>query len=292
MKGGFKLTGFSLLLVVLAAFCHAAWNYIAKKVCGGTTFIWLFSCLSALIYFPLLVFVLFVQSPEFKPYYLIFMLGSAALHSIYFVLLDKGYKVGEFSIIYPLARGTGPLLSTLIAIFFLNEKPTVLALCGIFLIIIGTLLISGTSFQLKGLNSRNSIIFALLCGTAIAAYTILDKMVVSILLLPPVLMDWCTNFGRVLLLSPHALKNRNRISEQWHTYKKEITIVAILSPMAYILVLTAMIYSPVSYVAPAREISILIGTIMGAKLLSESHQKTRLGGALTMFIGLIALGLG
>lgn len=286
------MTGLALILVLLAAFCHATWNYIAKKTCGGVTFIWLFSSISSLIYLPFLLFVLLNQKPEIKPIHFAFIAVSAILHITYFILLDKGYKFGDLSVIYPLARGTGPLLSTLTAIIFLGEKPTPIALIGAIIIISGTLIISGSSFRIKQPNSKASIVFALLCGTSIAAYTIIDKLAVSTLLLPPILMDWCTNFGRVLLLTPYSYKNRSQIREQWHTLKKEILIVAILSPLAYILVLTAMVFSPVSYVAPAREISILIGTVMGARLLSESNFKTRLVGACTVLVGLVALSVG
>lgn len=132
----------------------------------------------------------------------------------------------------------------------------------------------------------------MLCGSAIAGYTVVDKVAVSTYLIPPLLMDWSTNLGRVILLTPYSLKNWDKVKEQWLTHKKEALGVAIFSPLAYILVLTAMVFSPVSYIAPAREISILIGAIAGAKLLSESNLTVRLAGAGTMLIGLIALSVG
>ncbi len=286
------MTGFALLLVIIAAFCHAAWNLLAKKACGGTAFIWIFASLSAIIYFPLAVWILLDNATVFSPVHIALIAGSAALHSVYFILLDKGYRFGDLSVIYPLARGTGPLLSVLTAVFFLQEQPSLLALGGAVFIGIGILVITGNPFQNHEKAARKSIVYALFCGAAIAGYTVVDKIAVSTYLLPPLVMDWCTNLGRVLLLTPYSLKNWDKVKEQWAAHKKEALGVAILSPMAYILVLTAMVFSPVSYIAPAREVSILIGAILGARLLSEGNVKLRLTGAATMMIGLIALALG
>ena len=287
-----KLTDFALFLVITAAFCHAGWNLLAKKACGGTAFIWLFASFSSLIYCPLALWIALTTSLTLGPWHIALIFASAVLHSLYFILLDKGYQFGDLSVIYPLARGTGPLLSTLTAIFLLGENPTPLALAGALLIGVGIVVITGNPFSHKEENARKSIGFALLCGTAIAGYTVVDKISVSTFLIPPLILDWCTNFGRVLLLTPYALKNWPKVKEQWSMHKKEVVGVAILSPLAYILVLTAMVFSPVSYIAPAREVSILISALLGAKLLSEGNLKTRLAGAGTMFIGLVALALG
>jgi drug/metabolite transporter (DMT)-like permease len=286
------MSGFALLLVLVAAFAHATWNLLAKKACGGTAFIWLFAAISGLIYLPLALWLIFTLHPYIGFQQLIFILGSAVLHSIYFILLDRGYQIGDLSVIYPLARGTGPLLSTLAAIFLLGEQPTPIALAGAVLIGLGIIAISGNPLRMSKARDYKPFMFAILCGTAIASYTVMDKVAVSILLIPPLLLDWSTNLGRVLLLTPYALKNWDKVTEQWAANKKAAIGVAVLSPLAYILVLTAMVFSPVSYIAPAREISILIGTIMGAKLLAEGNIKIRLIGATAMMLGLVALSSG
>ncbi|HWR44197.1 EamA family transporter [Sporomusa sp.] len=286
------MTGLAITLVLAAAFGHAAWNYLSKKASGGTAFIWLFASMSVLLYLPLAVWILVVQKPVIGWYQLGFMLGSAALHSLYFVLLDKGYTIGDLSLIYPLARGTGPMLSTIAAIVFLGEHPSLIALSGAGLIGLGIIVITGNPIKMKDPAARKPMIFAILCGIVIAGYTISDKLAVSSFLIPPLLLDWSSNLGRVFLLTPYALKNWDKVKEQWTLHKFEALGVAILCPLAYILVLTAMVYSPVSYIAPAREVSILIGTAMGAKLLAEGNVKVRLAGASAMVVGLAALSIG
>lgn len=286
------MTSLAVVLVIIAAFAHASWNFFAKKACGGTAFIWLFASLSALIYLPLALWILFTQRPDIGWQVFAMIVTSAILHSFYFILLDKGYSIGDLSVIYPLARGTGPMLSTVIAIVLLGENPSIIAIAGTILIALGIIIITGSPQKFKDPASRKPMLFAILCGSCIAAYTITDKISVSILLVPPLFLDWSTNLGRVLLLTPYAIRNWDQVKYQWHNNKKEAIGVSILSPLAYILVLTAMVFSPVSYIAPAREISILVGTIMGAKLLAEEHLKLRLTGASAMVIGLAALALG
>ncbi len=143
------MSSFALLLVIIAAFCHAGWNLLAKKACGGTAFIWIFATLSTVLYFPLALWVMVVEKPLIGTYQIALILGSAVLHSVYFILLDKGYRFGDLSVIYPLARGTGPLLSVITAIFLLGEQPTVMALTGAVFIGIVILVITGNPFGKK-----------------------------------------------------------------------------------------------------------------------------------------------
>jgi drug/metabolite transporter (DMT)-like permease len=286
------MTGSAIVLILIAALGHATWNYLAKKACGGTAFIWLFAALSALLYFPSALWIIVVQKPVIGWHQLGFMLSSAILHSLYYIMLDKGYRIGDLSVIYPLARGTGPMLSTIAAIVVLGEHPSAVALVGTVLIGLGIVVITGNPFKLTEPAARKPMIFAILCGTMIAGYTLSDKLAVSTFLIPPLLLDWSANLGRVFFLTPYAFKNRNKVKDQWTSHKIEAISVAILCPLAYILVLTAMVFSPVSYIAPAREISILIGTAMGARLLSEGNIKIRVIGASAMVIGLGALSIG
>ena len=286
------MTTMAIVLVIIAAFSHATWNLFAKKACGGTAFIWLFALLSSVLYAPLALYIYFTEHPVLEWPHFALMIASAVLHSLYFILLDKGYQIGDLSMIYPLARGTGPLLSTLTAIAFLGERPSALALCGAALIAIGIVAITGNPLSFTNPGARKPIFFAILCGITIAAYTVVDKISVSTLLIPPLLLDWTVNLGRVLLLTPYALRNWDKVRNQFHYNLREAIGVALLSPLSYILVLTAMVFSPVSYIAPAREVSILIGAILGARLLAEGHSRARITGACAMMLGLAALSVG
>jgi uncharacterized membrane protein len=126
----------------------------------------------------------------------------------------------------------------------------------------------------------------------IALYTLWDKTAVSLLLIPPLLYDWSTVVGQAIVVAPAALRDRARLRETWRSRRAAVIAVGILSRLSYILVLTALVVSPVSYVAPAREIGILIGALMGARLLAEGHLARRAIGAAAMVAGIVALAVG
>jgi drug/metabolite transporter (DMT)-like permease len=289
------MTVFALVLVLVAATFHATWNLLAKRVGdGGALFVWLFGSLAVLIYAPLAVVVVALARPHLGPEALLFMFGSGVLHLGYFVFLQRGYAVGDLSLVYPLARGTGPLLATLAAIVLLGERPGALALLGIGLITVGVFLLTAEPGRARTRKEGwgTGVVYGLLTGAFIAAYTIWDKHAVSALLVPPLLQSWVTTVVTTGLLTPLALRRRGEALALWRAHKVEVFGVAVLSPLSYILVLTALVFTPVSYVAPAREISILIGASMGARLLAEGDIRRRLAAAGVMVLGIVALALG
>lgn len=207
-------------------------------------------------------------------------------------MLQQGYRIGDLSLVYPLARGTGPMLSTTAAILVFGERPGPLALVGAAMIGVGTFVLVGGGGSMRQTNARRAVVFALLTGAIIASYTLWDKRAVSNLGIPPLLLNWSLGLGRVGLLAPYALRQRAKIATIWRTYRREVLVVATLSPLSYILVLTALAFTPVSYVAPAREISILIGVLLGTQLLAEGRTRQRLLAAGAMVLGVVGLALG
>lgn len=286
------MSALALALVLAAAFVHAMWNYILKRSGGGTIFVWWFAALSAVIYAPLTFAVVWWMQPRLEWMHFGLMLASAVLHTGYYMLLDRGYRFGDLSLVYPLARGSGPLITVVVAIVLLQEEPTGLALTGALLICAGAVLLTGDLKKLRERGSLPAVGFALLTGGMIASYTVVDKIAVAAYLVPPVLQDWAANLGRVALMTPLALRAQHEILPTWRRSRNAIIAVAVLCPLSYILVLTAMVFTPVSYIAPAREISILVATAMGARLLAEGDAARRLTAAVTMVIGVVFLALG
>ena len=287
------MTSFALVLVLAAAVFHATWNLLAKRVGeGGAAFVWLFDTLSVILYAPLALVVILLQKPHLGPVELAFMCGSGALHLGYFVLLQRGYAVGDLSVVYPLARGTGPLLATVVAVVLLGERPSSVAVFGILLIAAGVFVLSLGPGGLRSLAFGSGASYGLATGLFIAAYTLWDKHAVSALLIPPLLQSWATTLVTVVLLTPAVMSRREKVLAVWRNHKVEALGVAVLSPLSYILVLTALVFSPVSYVAPAREVSILIGAVMGARLLAEGDTKKRIIAACAIVLGVVALALG
>lgn len=285
------MTLLALALVLAAAVLHATWNLLAKRAeTGGTEFVWLVAATATLLYAPLGIVVV-VRSLPLTGTQLGFMAGSAVLHVVYFLVLQHGYGVGDLSVVYPLARGTGPMLATLGAIAILGERPTRLALAGAAAVSIGVLALGWGTRRRDG-SRPAGVGYGLATGAVIASYTLWDGHAVATLAIPPIAYDWASNVGRSLLLGPVAVRRRTRVREVWTAHRREVLGVALLSPAAYILVLAALTFTPVSYVAPAREVSILIGTLLGARLLAEPDLGRRLVGAGAIVAGVIALALG
>jgi drug/metabolite transporter (DMT)-like permease len=286
------VTGIALGLVLASALIHATWNFLTKRTNPVPSDTWLFTLASTLIYAPVAIGIFLALRPRIGIPEITFMLGTGVLHTAYFILLLRGYRDGGLSLVYPLARGTGPLLSTTAAIAFFGERPSWLALVGATCIGVGVFVIAGGLRGLRDRRAGQAVIYALLTGGCIALYTLWDKQAVATVGLHPVLLDWGGAIVRTALLTPLAVSRRSEVRTRWATYWREITAVAALSPFAYILVLIALTFTPVSYVAPLRETSILIGALMGTRLLAEGDATRRLAAAAVMAVGVIFLAIG
>lgn len=284
------MTPAAILLVLGAALAHATWNLLAKRSGGGVAFVWFFSAFAALLYAPVTAGVVFIEHPRIGQAQWLFIMGSGALHLMYLLTLLRGYRTGDLSLIYPVARSTGPLLASAAAMLLLSERPTPLALSGAILIGMGVLILGRPDGNRR---VRPKVIgYGLFTGTLIASYTIWDKHAVSSLAIPPLLLDWTNNMSRALVLAPFALRRWETVRDIWQHHRLEVIGVGMLSAPAYFLVLIALTFSPVTYVAPAREISILFATVLGVRFLQEEQSPRRVLAASIMVVGLIALGIG
>lgn len=289
------MTLFALLLVLAAAVLHATWNLCAKRAASGLPFVWVTGVLSLILWTPPAVLYWLRHPQSVNLHGLWFMVLSGVLHCGYSIFLQRAYRAGDFTFVYPLARGTGPLLSSLTAIAILGERPGILALAGGALIIASIFFLAGGHHLLRGRRAAgtgHALFYGVGCGAFIAAYTVADRQAVVLALVPPLLLDWGGNVARTVLFAPFALRRWPEVRAAWRDYKLECFAVATLGPLAYILVLWAMTFTPLTYIAPLREVSILFGTFIGAKILKETEGPRRLWAAATMALGVIALALG
>lgn len=282
----------ALILVLGSALLHATWNWLAKRAAGGLLFVWVFSALSTLIYLPVIVLTILALRPHIGAVEIALLLGSSTLHIGYFFLLNRGYQVGDLSLVYPLSRGIGPVLAALGAVALFGERPSSLAFVGIALVTSGVFILTGDVRALRRNGALTAVVYGLLTGLVIAMYTLWDKLIVSGLLLPPLLLIWVSSLTRTVTLAPYALHHRSTVNSLWRRYRKEALGIAVLDTLSYILFLIALTFSPVSYLSPARQISILLGAFLGVRMLAESDARRRFIAAGVMLLGLVALALG
>jgi drug/metabolite transporter (DMT)-like permease len=278
----------ALIAVLLAALTHATWNLAAKRAAASRHFVWLYSLGSALLWAPAAAWALSGTGFRLSALQCLALAATALLHLAYSLALQAGYRVADLSVVYPVARGFGPLLSFIGAALLLGERPGSLAMLGLGLIVLGIALVADLTHSLRRATHRG-VGWGLVTGTFIAAYTLNDGWAVKVLSVSPLIVDYAGNLFRVLLLAPRALADRADLAREARRYARPARVVSLLGPLGYILVLYAMRIAPLSHVAPARELATLVGTFFGTRLLREEAVAARLAGALCIVAGVVSL---
>ncbi|WP_369934922.1 EamA family transporter [Xanthomonas tesorieronis] len=281
----------TVALVLAAAVAHAAWNLASKYKRGDTVlFVCASTCAAALLYVPISLFFVANGQQTLDWRLVVGAAVSALLHTVYSMTLQAGYDRAEFGVVYPIARGTGPLLTMLFAILFLGEHLTTIAASGALLVVAGILVVSGNPFKSASRHPLHGLRWGAATGASIASYTLWDSYAVTFLHLAPVSYYAATLILQSLILAPSALRRRHRIRAAIRADAVPILIVAVFSPLAYILVLTAMKHAPVALVAPLRESSVVIGSLLACALFREDHLARRIAGAVVVLAGIAAIG--
>ena len=284
----------SVLLLVLGSACvHATWNLWTKQL-GPTvrsaSLLWLLTAISSLVYAPFVWALLARDGWRPDANALALIVGSGIIHVGYFVLLLRGYRDGDLSIVYPLARGTGPLVATAGAVFLFGERPTLLSVTGALLIAAGVLVVT-TGGERTQRRFGPGVAYGLATGVSIAVYTLWDGWAVKRAAVPPLVFYWGGEVVRVLLLSFVALRAPAGIGTLWRAQAPRVLGIALLSPLSYILILLALRHGAVGHIAPAREVSILIGAWLGGRVLGEGDRRRRLVAAAAFAGGVVVLAL-
>lgn len=286
------MTALAFVLVLTSATLHASWNFLAKRAGGDTTFVWLFSLIATLIYLPLTIAIVVLQKPQLGAPEIWALTVTCLLHIAYYLFLNWGYQVGDLSLVYPIARGAGPMLAVIGAVLVLGERPSLVAVAGMLFISSGIVILTRSGSTEHHGSVRLGIIYGLLTAIAIAAYTLQDKQVVGYYLVPPLILTWASNLVRAVVLAPNALRRWDRVKLNWQRFKREAFAIGVIDSLSYILFLIALSNGAVTHLSPLRQTSILMGAFLGTRLLAEEGGRRRIIAALVMMIGVILLTLG
>ena len=293
------MTGLSLGLVLLSALAHASWNFLLKRSVDQEAFLWCLLAAASVLLAPLGLFLFWqfpIDAPGQSPGWW-FVGATIGLHVLYFLALGRGYASGDLSLVYPIARGIGPILIPVMAVVFLGEAIALPALLGIAVVVVGIYTISlwgnlnlflrQPMAMLKDPATR----YAILTGLTIVSYAIVDKSAVAHV--QPFLYMYLMTLGSAIVLTPYMIRGRGlaAVRRTWRLNQRSIILAGLLIFLAYGLVLTAMSFSRVSYVAPAREVGIVIGVLMGIFLLKEPFGRGRILGSTFIILGLVLIAL-
>ncbi|HUF54219.1 MAG TPA: EamA family transporter [Dehalococcoidia bacterium] len=290
------MTAAAFALVIASAVLHAAWNFLLKRGFNKTAFFWCMCGTSALLVVPMGVTVAIIRGLEWKT--LGYGVGTMVPHGFYAYTLARSYSVGDLSSVYPIARGMGPALVPLFAVILLGESVSALAVVGIVMVVAGIYATHIDTRFLRDLSHPLKILaapatqFALLTGVIIAWYTLWDKTSIDADT-HPLTVNGFAMAGNFIFLTPFALLavERDILMREWTTKWRDIIAAGILAPLGYVLVLIALTTSRVSYIAPAREVGIVLGAALGVLVLGEGYGMTRIWGSVLIVAGCIVLGV-
>ena len=289
------MTTLALILVLLSAVAHATWNFLAKRATNQDVFIlWVLISISVLL-LPLAAILIWRYPILYPGWWFIF--GTVVLHSLYFVFLGRSYAYADLSLVYPVARGTGPALVPVIGALVLKEIITTLAIVGIISVVLGIFTVSWWGQFQKVFHDPLRFFreagarYALLTGLVIAAYTVWDKMGVSYV--NPFLYMYFLVLGSALFLTPYVCRIHGTKAIRIEMKGKTVSIIisGLLMFIAYGLILLALQFSRVSYIAAAREVGVVIGVLFGTLMLGEPFGKGRVLGSCLIVFGLVLISL-
>ena len=276
----------ALALVLCAALLHATWNIAAKKAGGGDSFMVMGALMVGVLWAPLALVLCWHELWALTAAQWGFVLATTLVHLGYYRCLLTGYREADLTVVYPVARGTGPLITVLVAVVLLGERPGWLGGLGVAAVCGGVFVLAGGPRLLQqraDARLRAGLRWGGLTGLFIAGYSVLDGYAVKVMLISPILLDWLTNLLRLPFLLPGEMGRwRHDAAAQqavWRTQWRYALVGAVLAPIGYVMVLYALTMAPMSLVSPTREVSMLFAALIGGRLLGEGDRWLRLAGA-------------
>ncbi len=282
------------LAVIAAAVTHAAWNAIAHGIKDQTLAFALIGVGGIAIGIPLVI-VAAVPREDCWPY----LLGSVAIHVFYTLLLMQCYRLGEFGQVYPLARGTSPLVVTILAAIFVHEHLALPQVAGVLVVSAGlaVLVLAGRRPSLAGGSGgvvppgqqRGAFAAAVGTGLTIAAYTTVDGVGVRLSASPVGYIGWLMLLQSLCVPMFAVVRRRDVLLKQPKRILASGLAAGALSVLAYGLVLWAQTRGALAPIAALRETSVIFGAIIGTLVFRESFGRTRIAATVLVAAGIVLL---
>jgi drug/metabolite transporter (DMT)-like permease len=274
------------LAVLFAAACHAGWNALIKvglDPLSTTTLISLGSGVVALAFLPLVGVPAVAAWP--------WLIASVVIHLVYFAALIESYRTGDLGQVYPIARGSAPLMTATTTTMIVGEKLSLVGWGGIVALVAGVFLLSARGGRDIASIDRRAIGFALFTALTICAYSVVDGVGARLSANPNAYSLWLF-VGIALVMLPYALyrDGRDVIPAMWQYWRRGFAGGA-LQLLSYGIAIWAMTVAPIAIVATLRETSVLFGAVIAVVVLKEPLRAVRVGAALLIVCGLVLIRL-
>ncbi|CAN5809009.1 DMT family transporter [soil metagenome] len=279
----------ALGLVITAALLHAGWNLLLKQLGERYIVTWWALLVGSLCFLPFLIQA-WPLPWQIWPYVLV----SGLLQAAYFLILSAAYGRGDFSLVYPIARGAAPGLLAVWAFLLLDERPSMGGIIGLVILLIGLVVVGSSAWWKRKQQAAPSLLsvgLALLVAFCISGYSASDGVAVKFASPTGYIvieMLLTTLFVTPLIFTRYRW---NVVLATWRANWLRISLVGILSNLAYLLVLIAYTLSPVSYAGAIREVSIVFAALAGWLWLNERFGSIRAIGASVIFVGIIVIAI-
>lgn len=280
------MSPFILLAVLFAAFLHASWNAVVK-VSGDRLVVMAVTTLSCAVLVSPLLFIL--PAPARESW--VFLGMSAVLHGIYMLLLIKAYSHGDFVQIYPLARGSAPLLTAILGFIFLRETLEPLELAGMFCIVAGIFSLTLNRNSESQPLSSPALVYSLLTGLSIAIYSISDGTGARLSQNPHSYAVWMFFLDGFIIPSVAFFRRRTLLISIGKTVWKQGLLVAVLSAIGYWIIIWAFTQERIAMIAVLRETSVLFAALISALIIKEVFTRQRALIIAFMVVGIVLLGM-
>jgi drug/metabolite transporter (DMT)-like permease len=275
------MQNFVFLAVLLAAVCHAGWNALVKvglDPLATTALIAIGSGLVALVGLP----VAGLPAAAAWPWLAV----SLVIQLFYFAALSESYRTGDLGQVYPIARGSAPLMTAAATTFVVGEKLSAAGWAGIVALVAGVFLLSAHGGRELARFDRRAICFALLTAVMICGYSVVDGIGARASLNPAAYGVWLF-LGNALLLTAYALyRDGGAVVVAVRGFWGRGLIGGALQVLSYGTVLWAMTRAPIAIVVTLRETSVLFGALIAVMLLKEPLRAARIVAALLIVAGL------
>jgi|SRR5690242_20656028 drug/metabolite transporter (DMT)-like permease len=278
------MDNYVFLAVLFAAACHAGWNALIKvglDPLSTTTLISIGSGLVALVFVPL------VGVPALPAWP--WLTASVAIHLIYFASLIESYRTGDLGQVYPIARGSAPLMTAAATTVFVGEPLTAIGWAGIVWLVAGVLLLSTRGGRVLAAIDRRAVAFALFTALTICTYSVVDGVGARLSVNPNAYSLWLF-IGIALVMLPYALYRDGRdLVPAMRRYWRRGFVGGALQVLSYGIAVWAMTVAPIAIVATLRETSVLFGAVIAVVILKEPLRAVRVVAALLIVLGLILI---
>jgi drug/metabolite transporter (DMT)-like permease len=277
---------FVFVAVLFAAACHAGWNALIKvglDPLSTTTLISVGSGIVALAFSP------FVGAPAWAAWP--WLVASVVIHLVYFASLIESYRTGDLGQVYPIARGSAPLMTAAAASIFVGEKLSALGWTGIFVLVAGVLLLSARGGRHLAEIDRRAIGFALFTALTICAYSVVDGIGARLSANPNAYSVWLF-IGIAVVMVPYALYRDGRdVIPAMQGFWLRGFAGGGLQVLSYGIAIWAMTVAPIAIVATLRETSVLFGALIAVIVLKEPLRAVRVIAASLIVCGLVLIRL-